>query len=318
VALPLPALGRVAIAVVTLLAAWSIPLFATRYQLGVATTTVIFAVFALGLSLVVTHAGLPSLGHAAFFGVGGYTVGILSVHNLTNPLLVLAVAIGCSTALTLVVGPVLLRTRADYFLMATLALAQILFNLAVSMTSLTGGDNGLSGIQPPVIGGVELGERHTFYYACLAILLVVAVVVGWIARTPFGHLLRAVRDNPTRSAALGTGAFGISLVALVLSAVISAVAGVLRAYQYGFVAADSLSVAISGAGFLIVAIGGARAVAGPILGAIIVQGVAGLVATYTHRTNLVLGIIYVTVALGVLPATRRRILARVKPWLPSR
>ncbi len=302
------------VTLVALAGAVAFPLLATPYQMSVATETAVFAIFALGLSLVVTHAGLPSLGHAAFFGIGAYSVGLLTVSHLTNPLLVFAVSVTASALLTLVVGPILLRTRADYFLMASLALSQILFNLAESMTSVTGGDNGLPGIQRPPIGVLDLSSPQTYYYLCLAVLLLTAAIVGWIANAPFGHLLRAVRDNPTRSAALGTGGFALNLTALVLSAVISSLAGTLFAYDLGFVAPDSFSVATSGAAFLMVAIGGSRAVAGPIIGAVVVEGVAGLVITYTHRTNLVLGVIYVVIALKVLPAIQRLTRRWVSMW----
>ncbi|MQA81642.1 MAG: hypothetical protein GEV10_24695 [Streptosporangiales bacterium] len=287
------------VTVVALACACGVPAFLPAYQVTVATTTAIFAIFALGLSLPMRHGGLPSLGHAAFYGVGGYAVALLTLHGVTNMALSILVAVAASTLFALVVGPILLRTRADYFLMATLAVGQILFNLTQRFTEVTGGENGITGMTAASVFGVNLGERTNFYYLSLVTLVAVAILVGALARAPFGHLLRAGRDSAKRTSALGVNVYRTNLTALLWSAPISGLAGALASYQSGFVTPEAFSVATSGAAFLMVAVGGPAFVAGPILGAIVIEGLSGVLSLYTDRTNLILGLVYVVIALRV-------------------
>lgn len=283
--------------IVVLVCAFGVPLFLPPYQVTVATTTAIFAIFALGLSLPMRQGGLPSLGHAAFYGVGGYAVALLTQHGVTNMAVSILAAVAASTLFALVVGPVLLRTRADYFLMATLAVGQILFNLTQRFTEVTGGENGITGMTAATVLGIDLGERTNFYYLSLVVLVAVAVLVGALSRAPFGHMLRAGRDSAKRTRALGVDVYRTNLTALLWSAAISGLAGALTAYQSSFVTPEVFSVATSGTAFLMVAVGGSTFVAGPIIGAVIIEGLSGMLSVYTERTNLILGLVYVAVAL---------------------
>lgn len=277
--------------------ACGIPVVLPPYQVTVATTTAIFAIFALGLSLPMRHGGLPSLGHAAFYGIGGYAVALLSVHGVTNMALAIVAAVATSTLFAVVVGPILLRTRADYFLMATLAVGQILFNITQRFTDVTGGENGITGMTAATVFGIDLGERNNFYYLSLVMLVAVAVLVGALARAPFGHMLRAGRDSAKRTRTLGVDVYRTNLTAMLWSAAFSGLAGALAAYQSSFVTPESFSVATSGAAFLMVAVGGPSFVAGPIIGAVVIEGLSGMLSVYTERTNLILGLVYVVVAL---------------------
>jgi branched-chain amino acid transport system permease protein len=282
-----------------LLAGLVVPFVASASGLDVATSIVVFAVLAVGLSLVVVQSGLPSLGHAAFFGVGAYAVALLAEESIFSPWLVLAVAVGGATLLAVVLGPVLLRTRAEYFLMATVALGEVLRTTADSWRSLTNGSDGLYGPLRPSVLGLDLSDDVPFYYAALASLVVIALLAWWLGRSPFGHAVRATRDNQRRVSVLGIRTFTVEYVTLAISAAIAGFAGMLFAYANTFVSPGVFSLETSGTVLLMVAIFKSPSVLAPIAGAVIIEGFRGFGSQYTDRWMLILGAIYILISIDV-------------------
>jgi ABC-type branched-subunit amino acid transport system ATPase component/ABC-type branched-subunit amino acid transport system permease subunit len=296
-------LGGVVILIAGLLAP---PLLST-FALTILTTAVIFAIFALSLDLILGHAGLPSLGHAVFLGLGAYTVGLLVKHGFNAFILCVLAGVAVSTAVALLLGPVLLRTRTVYFLMATLAIGEVLRNVAISWRSVTGGDDGLSGIDPGSVLGFELGNARTFYFLTVACLVATLIVMAVLTNSPFGYTLRALRDNRSRMAVLGVNPLAVEVTAFVISAALASFAGILLAYQKEFVYPNMFSVETSARALLMVVMGGTGTLFGPVIGAFLVEYIRGIGSVYTDRWQTILGLLAVIVALN----SREFMLARI-------
>jgi branched-chain amino acid transport system permease protein len=282
------------------------PLALSSFALSIATTALVFALFAVSLNLVLGHAGLPSLGHAAFFGTGAYAVALLAQVGVHDFFAATAVATLAGLLLGLALGPALLRTRGTYFLMATLAVSQVMWNLAISWRSLTHGDDGLFSIAAAPVFGFALATGVPFYYVLLATLIVLLLVVSMLMRAPFGHAVRAMRDNRGRMAVLGVRPFTVELTVFVISAAFSGFAGAMFTYAKGFAAPLVYSVETSAQALLMVVLGGAGTLAGPVIGAVVIEIVNGIGSTYTNRFLTVLGLLSVIVALDVPGKIRAR------------
>jgi ABC-type branched-subunit amino acid transport system ATPase component/ABC-type branched-subunit amino acid transport system permease subunit len=296
------------LAALGLLAGLLAPFFLSTFAMTIAITALAFAIFAVSLNLILGHGGLPSLGHAAFFGTGAYAVAFMVQGGFRDFIVLTTGAIAFSALFGLLLGPVLLRTRGTYFLMATLAVGEVMRNIAISWRTVTGGDDGLYGIKLPVVFGIDLANSRTFYFFLLAALVLVLVLMRALTRSPFGHTLRAVRDNRSRVAILGIAPFTIELTAFVFSAAIAGFAGAMFAFAKGFVSPGVLSVETSAHVLLMVVLGGPATLVGPVAGAIIVEAVRGIGSTYTDRWLTVLGLLAVLVALDP-----RRVMQQ--PWL---
>lgn len=282
---------------ISLAAALIGPWILSNFWMTIATNTVIFAIFAQGLNILVGHAGLPSLGHAAFFGVGAYTVALLTRAGWHNMTLLMVAALATAGLLAALLARILLRMRDMYFLMATVAVGEIFRNIAVSWRSVTGGDDGLRGISRPSLWGWELTSRITFYYVTLASLIAVTAIVGLMMRARLGNLLRAVRDNRSRMQVLGVNARALDTTAWIISGLFAALAGALYVYFNRFVSPSVFSVEVSGRALLMVVLGGAATLSGPIIGAIVIEAVRGIGSSLTDRWLTILGVLYVIVAL---------------------
>ena len=252
--------GLVAIAVAALITFpyWSAGWESSRFATTVLRDVLVFAIFALSLDLLIGRAGMPSLGHAAFFGAGAYAAGIASQRLGTDQLpITMGAAILVATALALVIGALVVRSEGIFFLMLTLALAQIVFAIAFQWTSVTGGSNGLSGVGRPVIGGLDLTAADRMYVLVAVVFIAVALLLSRIVGSPYGRALVGVRENERRMRALGYDTTRLRLSAFVLAGAIAGVAGALSAYSLRFVSAQDVGIATSVRGFVMVLIGGA-------------------------------------------------------------
>jgi ABC-type branched-subunit amino acid transport system ATPase component/ABC-type branched-subunit amino acid transport system permease subunit len=281
-----------------LLAGFAAPLLLTGFYLDILTTSLIFAIFALSLDLILGHAGRPSLGHAVFFGIGAYTVGLLAQHGINNVLLCAFLGIVMSVVAALLIGPLVLRTREVYFLMITLAIGEVLRNLAISWRSLTSGDDGISSIHIGSVAGIDLSNGRNFYFLVLIVLGLVTLLMALLTNAPFGYALRALRDNRSRIVVLGVHPLAVEIAAFAISAAIASLAGILFAYGKTFVSPNLLSVETSAQVLLMVVVGGAGTLAGPIIGAIVVEFIRGIGSLYTERWQIVLGVLAVVIALN--------------------
>jgi branched-chain amino acid transport system permease protein len=214
---------------------------------------IIYAIFAMSLDVLMGYAGLPSLGHAAFFGLGAYAIGIATV-KLSLPWWVgLIGGLVLCTAVGLVFGVIALRTHGLYFLLITLAFGQLLWGAAIRWGSFTGGFNGLPGIVPPV---EWLKSTVNFFYLALAVLLALAFIMLRLVTSPFGLALRALSDSESRLNALGYHVWLYKYVAFIVTGVIAGCAGALNAFYNGFVSSRDLSISMSAEAILMVILGG--------------------------------------------------------------
>jgi branched-chain amino acid transport system permease protein len=224
--------------------------------------------FALATDLIVGYAGIITLGQAAFFGAGAYVCGILSAHGWTEPLSLLAIAGVAAAAVGFLSGFVVLRTTGLTQLMLTLIVAEMLDAAANKATGVTGGANGLQGMQlSPILGlfDFDLFGRVAYVY-CLLLLFLGWLVVRMLVYSPFGRSLTGIRESEARMNAVGSPVFRRRLTAYVISAALSGVAGALLAETTQLVALDSLSFERSGAVIIMLIVGGVGRLYGAFLG----------------------------------------------------
>jgi branched-chain amino acid transport system permease protein len=288
------ALGFAALVLVLAL----LPSVLPSYGLVLATRILIFAILAMSLDLLVGYTGLSSLGHAAFLGMGSYAVGLLSRTVVNTVWLALPAAILASLLLAAVFGLLVLRSRGVYFMMLTLALAQVVWGIAFSWRSLTGGDDGLPGIPRPVIGSLVLDSSASFYLFALVIFVISAAILLLIVNSPFGLSLEGIRESAPRMSALGYNVWLHQYLAFVIAGGFAGAAGALLAYQNGITSPSSLSILTGAEALLMVLLGGAGTMAGPFVGAICVVVLEFLVSAHTERWESVLGVIYILVVIG--------------------
>lgn len=265
-------LTRAALAGVTWLAlvtfpAWSQGWESSRYAQSVIEQILIFAIFASSLNLLVGYAGMPSLGHAAFFGGGAYAAAIAAQRLGSDNLLIgLGAAAAGGAILALLIGFLAVRATGIFFLMLTLALAQMVFAIAFQATDLTGGSNGFSGIHRPTLLGIDFSDTTAFYALACVAGLAVALLLWRVTTSTYGRALVGVRENERRMRALGYDTRTLKLSAFVLAGAIAGIAGALSSYEFRFVSPNDVALGTSVTGFVMVLIGGAGTLLGPLAG----------------------------------------------------
>jgi len=292
---------------------WSVAWESSRFAAGIIRQVLIFAIFASSLNLLVGYAGLPSLGHAAFFGGGAYAAAIAAQRLGTDELVVsLGAAVGAAALLALVVGFLAVRALGIFFLMLTLALAQMVFAIAFQATDLTGGSNGFSGVHRPVLFGVDLAAASDLYLLVCVVALGVALLLWRIVTSSYGRALVGVRENERRMRALGYDTRMLKLSAFVLAGALAGVAGALSAYEYRFVSPNDVALGTSVAGFVMVLVGGAGTLVGPIVGAAVVLSIERVLPAQVPA-QLVLGAVFIAFVVfarqGIVGAVRRAVRA---------
>lgn len=275
------------------------PLYASSYHMQLMSTALIAAMFALSLQLLVGAAGMVSLAHAAFFGLGAYSIYLLG-HMLNKPpsiLLSLPVSACVAGAVALAIGPFALRTRGFFFLMTTLAFGQMLF-FVFHDTPLGGGADGVF-IQRPDLGFTL--SRATRIPALLLLNLGVLVVMygalWWLMQTLFGHALLGIRANEDRMRAIGHNVPRLKLVAFVVSGALAGIAGHMAALNDAFVNPELLGWHRSAEALLMVLLGGVGALHGPILGAFAYTLIGEIGRSITERQRLVEGLLILAAVL---------------------
>jgi len=264
-----PAVRRCAYALLGVLAV--LPLLATAigdpFYLGVVTRMMIFGIAAMSLDLILGFAGLFSLGHAVYLGIGGYTVAILSHYGVTNGFMHFGAAIAVSAFAAFVIGLVSLRTSGVFFLMITLAFSQMVYFLAISINAF-GGDDGLE-ISAPSALGLDLREPLVLYYVVFATLALVLILGFRLVNSRFGMVIRAVKYNESRMIAVGFPTPRYKLTAFVISGAVCGLAGALLANQTLFVSPSLIQWVRSGELLIMVIAGGMGTLVGPVIGAIL-------------------------------------------------
>ena len=267
-------------------------------SLNTGTMVVALAVAAMGLNLCVGYTGLVSFGHGTWFGIGAYAAGLIQLHwfhdDIWLPLLLAMVVVAISSTL---VGVVILRRRGVYFSLLTLALAALTYTTAFRWSEVTGGEDGLGGLKRGQIGPFNLDSALNYYIVVALIGLAMLYVLLRLARSPFGHVLMAIRENPLRATFQGYPIERYKLAVFVISAVVTGFAGGLLAFQSYLVSAEAVSVPFSGELLAVVVIGGMRNMLGPALGALFFVLFRELLSIWTPNWLLWFGLIFVAFVL---------------------
>jgi branched-chain amino acid transport system permease protein len=246
----------VAIAVLVCLFPLAMQAIDQGFYISFATRILIYAMAAASLNLVLGYGGMVSFGHAAFFGAGAYIVGILAVEGITSVWLVWPAAIAVAALAALVIGAISLRTRGVYFIMITLAFAQMMYYIFISMKAY-GGDDGLPLAARSTPGfGVSLSNDFVWYYLVLALLAAVLYLLHRLVHARFGRVIEAIRENETRATAIGYPVYRYKLVCFVISGAIAGLAGALIANQTSYVGPALLHWVQSGTLMVMVILGG--------------------------------------------------------------
>ncbi len=238
-------------------------------SVNTATMVVILAIATMALNMCVGFTGLVSFGHSIWFGTGAYAAGLIQLHWFHDQIwLPIVLAMVFVAGLSTVVGILILRRRGVYFSLLTLALAALSYTIAFRWNEVTGGEDGLSGLKRGGLGPFDLDDGLTFYIVVALIGLAVLYVLLRVVRSPFGHVLVAIRENQLRATFQGYPVERYKLAVFVLSAVVTGLAGALLGFQTYLVSAEAVSVPFSGELLATVVIGGMHNILGPALGSL--------------------------------------------------
>jgi branched-chain amino acid transport system permease protein len=301
-------LRRLALSVSLALLA-TVPLWvANSYYVNIASQILLYAVFALGLNVLVGYAGLVSLGHAGLFGIAAYA-GAIFINGGTDHFIAVIGALAATLLAAAVFAVLALRGTGLGFVMITVALGQIVWGVAYRWISITNGDNGVSIATRPRPFGLSLATASGFYWATLVVFLAAVTTVAIFVGSPFGASLRGTRDQPRRMNALGYHVWMIRFLAFLFSGLWSGVAGMLFLYYNQFVSPQAVALGASAEVLLMVIAGGTGTLLGPIAGATLVVIMKNVASAYISRWNLVLGAIFVTIVIfmpdGLVPGSVR-------------
>lgn len=291
------------------------PFFLTELELFTASRAGILALWAVSLNLLLGQTGMVSFAHAAFFGIGAYSVALLWLHLGWSAVLGIPLAVLAGAALAMVSGVLALRAVRLYFALLTLALSQLAYAVVFQWYAFTRGDNGIHGIEVPAI----LSSPVTSYYFVVALAVLGITALRMIARSPFGAALLAIRENRTRAQFLGLDVRRYELAAFTLAGAFAALAGSLFAVFYREAYPSLMFWAAAATPIFMILIGGMHRFWGPVVGAIVYVLLEETVTRQTLYPNLVLGAVLLTFVLlmpeglaGVAQSVRTR-LQRRKP-----
>jgi branched-chain amino acid transport system permease protein len=285
--------ARTAISVLTIAGLLLLPLYSqisgNIFVLTLFTRIVIFALAAASLNLIMGYGGMMSFGHAAYLGIGGYAVGMLAHEGIGSGFIQWPVALAASALFALVIGALSLRTRGVYFIMITLAFAQMAYYVASGL-SRYGGDDGLTVYKRSDFGGlINLSSRVQFYYLCLGCLFGGIYLIWRIVNSRFGMVVQGVRSNEQRMQAIGFPANRYRLVCFVISGTICGLAGALLANNTDFVSPAVMYWTRSGDLMVMVVLGGMGSLFGPVIGAIVFLLLEEFLSQITEYWALIMG-----------------------------
>ena len=241
--------------------------FDQRYLLSIGTRIVIWSIAAVSLNMILGYGGLVSFGHAMFFGIGGYAVGILSAEGISSGWIQWPIALLAATAWAALIGALSLRTRGLYFIMITLAFAQLVYYVGSGLEAY-GGDDGLNISRSRFPGLIDLRDKASFYWLCFALLCASLWFCGRYANSRFGLVLRGAKSNELRMTALGFPVFRYRLAAFTIAGALGGLSGILLANEGAYVSPAMMSWMKSGDLIVIVVLGGMGTLFGPLYGTI--------------------------------------------------
>ena len=268
------------------------PILGESFYVDVFARIMIWSIAAVGLNLILGYGGMVSFGHAAYIGIGGYTIAIFSFHEINNGFIQWPVALAISGAVALLFGALSLRTKGVYFIMITLAFAQMIYFLGVSADKY-GSNDGLNVWHRShfKLGNVnfKIDDNITFYYVIFFLLLLVIYFTRRLVNSRFGMVLKGSRSNEVRLNTVGIRTYSYRLTAFVISGVICGLAGVLQANFEKFVSPDMMDWPRSGELMFMVIMGGLGTVFGPVMGATAYLVLSEILSSFTIHWHLIFG-----------------------------
>jgi branched-chain amino acid transport system permease protein len=287
--------------VLLLLALAAFPLVAPAlgldFYISFVRRVLIYALAATSLNLILGYGGMVALGHAAFFGAGAYAVGILAMSGITSALIVWPVAMVLAGVLAAITGAISLRTRGVYFIMITLAFAQMLYYIFISLRQY-GGEDGLNLPGYSTLPGIDLANDVSFYYLVLALFAVLMWVFSRVVSSRFGTALQGIRENESRMEAMGYPVYRIKLVAFTLSGAAAGLAGALLANHNLFVSPNLMQWTQSANLLIMVLVGGIGLRWGGVAGAVVMLTLEEVLRMWTEYWHLPLGVLLLCVVFG--------------------
>jgi branched-chain amino acid transport system permease protein len=285
-----------------------------------ATRALAFAILVMSVDILLGYTGLPSLGQAAYLGIGAYTTAILA-SNYQFGLgmdfwLVLLLGIIFSAGLAAIFGLLAIRATGVYFLMITLALGQCVWGLAYRWNSLTGGDNGINLRVKPKFAGLDLAHDVTFFYLVFVLFALSLLAMYVLVRSPFGRSLAGIRERELRMQILGYNTWLHKYIAFIIAGAFGGLSGVLWAHTAGIVSPENVVLTTSVDALLMAVLGGAGTLVGGVIGSFIVFGIREYLSTVVWWWQYVLGAVYVLTIL-YLPTGLMGIPSRLRQWRGS-
>ena len=259
---------------------------------GLAIEMVIFAIFAMGFNILLGYTGILSFGHAAFFGLAGYSMGLILIHLKIPILLGMLFGIALSTVTAILIGLLIIRKTGIYFAMLTIAFGQMFFFIASRWKNFTGGEDGLTGIPRDVIGipglfSIPIFEPLHFYYFIAVVFIIAAIVKYKLINSHFGQVLKTIRENETRAQMVGYNVRRYKLLSFIISAIYAAVAGTLYGLFLNYMFPQTLDWIRSGDVVIMTLVGGMGTIFGPIIGAGVIVALRVLISIYAKIGGMV-------------------------------
>ena len=311
-----PVRTRILFSLALLGAALLAPALVGPFWLTLLTQILIFGLLALSVDLLLGHAGLYSVCHASFFAVAAYTTAILQVRYGQPTLIAAPAGIVAGTLLAVLYG-VSVRTRGVYFILITIALGYIIWGAAYRWASFTGGDNGITNVPPPAIGGVGIQSQTAYYYFVLGVVILCAAGYRIVIASPFGLALRGIKGSESRMRSLGFRTTQHLYAAFVLSGAMASLAGVLYVYYNRFVNPVAASFNISIEVTLMAIVGGSGTIIGPFIGSGVILGMRNWVSSFFELHAAVMGLVFIVTILwapdGIMGFLNRLRIGQAKP-----
>jgi branched-chain amino acid transport system permease protein len=269
-----------------------------------------FALFACAFNLLLGFGGLLSFGHAMFLGTAGYICAYTAKEWGLTPELAIVLGTLASAALGVVVGALAIRRQGIYFAMITLAVAQMMYFFYLQ-TPFTHGEDGIQAVpRGRLFGLIDLGNQYAMYYTVLAIFLAAFLLIYRIVHSPFGQVLKAIRENEPRAISLGYDADRYKLIAFVLSATLAGLAGATKAIVFQLASLTDVHWSMSGEVVLMTLLGGMGTIFGPVVGAFVIIALESYLAGFGEWVTVITGSIFVVCVL----AFRRGIVGELAAW----
>lgn len=287
---------RIALAAAIVVAAALLPQVAGPFWMGLVTQMIVFGLLALSVDLLLGHAGLFSICHGSFFAMAAYTTAILQVRYAVPTALAAPAGLLAGTLLGLVFG-LAVRTRGVYFILITMAFGYVVWGVAHRWSSFTGGDNGVTNVPFPAVGGLRVESHTEYYYLVLVVVALCALGYRVLIRSPFGLALRGIKGSESRMRSLGYDGHRHLYAAFVLSAALASLAGVLYVYYNRFVNPVAASFPVSVEAALMAIVGGTGTLAGPFIGSAIILGLRNWVSSFFELYAAIMGIVFIVTVL---------------------